>query len=179
MDARHAIVKPRTAHCERCHVEVFAHGRVPQRQQAIDADADLLAKVLEVSLDDFPGKVVVPCRHCSVCGEHRVPGDSFKRACKIQALLAQQPDALEHEEGRVAFVHVPYRRLVTHRSKRTHAADAQHDFLLEAHGAIAAIQPIRDAAIALLVFCNVGIEQIEPDVAGAHLPYAHRERPPG
>src|SRR5438445_462798 len=74
----------------------------------------------------------------------------------------------------VHVVHVPYGGLWPKRGERAHAADAEHDFLFDAYAAIAAVEPVRDAAILRAILCDVGVEQKQHDVADPRLPYAHR-----
>ena len=45
--------------------------------------------------------------------------------------------------------------------ERAHAADAEHDLLLDARGAVAAVEPVRDVAVARAVVLEVGVEQVE------------------
>ena len=61
----------------------------------------------------------------------------------------------------MAFVDVPDRRLEPSSRERAHAADAEHDLLLDARRAVAAVQPMGDVAIVLGVLRDVGIEQIQ------------------
>src|SRR5207248_1052693 len=42
-------------------------------------------------------------------------------------------------------------------------------------GAVAAVEPVRDRTVALAVLRHVGVEEKEPHVADARLPYLHRE----
>ena len=75
----------------------------------------------------------------------------------------------------MAFVDVPDRRLQIHRRERAHAADAKHQLLLQARGAIAAVEAVRDGAVALAVFRRVGIEEEQPHMADARLPDLHHQ----
>ena len=68
------------------------------------------------------------------------------------------------------FVHVKYFRINPERAQRFHAADAQNNFLADAHFEIAAIKLGRDQAILGVVFRCVGIEQIQTDAADLQLP---------
>ena len=113
-------------------------------------------------------------RHDRMRGEHRARGDCFERAFERQAACGQHADAFEHEERRMAFIHVPHRWREIQRSECAYAADAEHDLLLDAGLPIAAVQPIRDRAIGVGVFPNVRVEQIEHHVANARLPHAQR-----
>ncbi len=56
------------------------------------------------------------------------------------------------------------------RAQRAHAADAEHDLLLDAGRAVAAVEPVGDVAVVRRVLLEVGVEQIEPDVADPRLP---------
>ena len=58
------------------------------------------------------------------------------------------------------------------RRERAHAAHAEHDLLLDARVAIAAVEAVRDGAVALGVFRHVGIEQVERYVPDLRVPDA-------
>ena len=75
----------------------------------------------------------------------------------------------------MAFVDVPDGGLQVHRGERAHAADAEHQLLLQARAAIAAVQAVRDGAVALVVFRHVGIQQEQAHMADARLPHLDHE----
>ncbi len=75
----------------------------------------------------------------------------------------------------MAFVDVPHRGLEIHRGERACAADAEHQLLLEPRGAVAAVETVRDGAVALAVLRHIGVEKKQPHVADARLPHLHRE----
>ena len=52
-----------------------------------------------------------------------------------------------------------------------HAADAEHDLLLKARFAIAAVKARRQVAILRRVFLQAGIEQVKADAAGRYPPH--------
>ena len=89
--------------------------------------------------------------------------------------LDEQPDALDREESRVAFVHVEDGGLVAERLKRAHAADAEHDLLANARIVIAAVKLAGDGAVFRThVQRRVGIEEQHLDAADVHGPDADR-----
>ena len=88
-----------------------------------------------------------------------------------QAARGQRAHALQHQERGVALVDVPDGGLELQRLERAHAADAEHDFLLDAGGAVAAVQLVRDVAGALVVLLQVGVEQVQGHVAAACAPH--------
>ena len=120
----------------------------------------------------------MPCGHGGVSGKHRVDRDRLERAGEIQALLHQVAQALQDQERRVPFVDMPDRGLEAERGERAHPADAEHDLLLDAGGAVAAVELMRDVAILRVVFLEVGVEQVQGHAAGPHLPYFRRDPAP-
>ena len=74
-------------------------------------------------------------------------------------LLDEAPDALERDEGGVALVDVPDRRLQADLLEGAQAADAEHDLLLEARLVAAAVEARRDLAVGRLVLGQVRVEQ--------------------
>ena len=84
---------------------------------------------------------------------------------------------------RVAFVHVPHRRIVAQRPQRAHAADAQNDLLLQAAFQIAVIQAGGEFAIGGRIAFHIGIDQeqrhaphLNVPQAGVHHPIGHFHR---
>src|SRR5579859_1591467 len=75
----------------------------------------------------------------------------------------------------MAFVDVPHGGLELHRGKRARATDAEHQILLEPRRAVAAVETVRNRAIALVVLRYVGVEEKKPNVADARLPDLHGE----
>ena len=79
-----------------------------------------------------------------------------RASSKLSFCIAHvEPDLLEREEGRVAFVHVEDGGLETHRLQGAHAADAQHDFLADARVDVAAVEGIGDVAILRQTFSGM------------------------
>lgn len=70
-------------------------------------------------------------------------------------------DELHGQKARVTFVHVEtMQALVAERAQHPHAADAEDHLLAEPHAVIAAVEVIGEAAVALGVLGQVGVEQI-------------------
>ena len=67
--------------------------------------------------------------------------------------------ALGEEERGVALVQVPDRRLEAERPDGAHAADAQHELLVEPHLAAADVQDVGDRPVGGRVLGDVGVEQ--------------------
>ena len=60
-----------------------------------------------------------------------------------------------------------------HRFERAHAADAEHDFLLDARVLVPAVEAVGDGAVGFAVCRQVGVEQVQPHVPHARLPDLH------
>ena len=85
------------------------------------------------------------------------------------ALGHQLTAELQHEEGRVALVHVPDIRLVAKAPQGAHTADAQHQLLRDAHLLVAAVEPRRELAILGAIRVDVGVHQEERHAANLEL----------
>ena len=88
-------------------------------------------------------------------------------------LLHEAADLLERDEGGVALVDVPDRRLQAHLLEGAQASDAEHDLLLEARLVAAAVEPLRDLAVGRLVLRQVRVEQEQGHAA--HLGHADQK----
>ena len=114
----------------------------------------------------------MPGRHRRVGGEHGAGGDLFQRAVEVHARLTGHfAAAFQHLKGGVALVDVPHGRVQVQGTQCAHPADAQHDLLLDAGGDVAAVELVGDGPVRLLVLRQVGVEQVQGDVAGLGLPY--------
>ena len=121
----------------------------------------------------------MPRGHCGVRGEHGVPRDRLERGVELGAALHDAADALQDQERGVAFVDVPDRGPHAGCGQRAHAADPEHDLLLHARRAVAAVQAVGDEPIALRIFRQVGVEQVKRHVADPALPDLEPERSAG
>ena len=147
MNAADAVLKTRSAYGQRGHVELLPAIDQTQRQQFFLAQTQLPAHRREVILHGFGAEIIVSSGHRRMGGKHGIRRDCFERGTERQALRDQQTRAFENQKRRVAFIDVPGRRFKAQFAERTHAADAQHDFLLQAGVAVATIQTMGNAAI--------------------------------
>ena len=111
-------------------------------------------------------------------GKHGIHRHGFHGAIEIQPLRAQQADAFQHQKRRMAFIDMPHRGLEAHCIQCAHAANAQHDFLLDAQIAVAAIQLMRDVAIFVCIFFKIRIEQDHAHMPDHRLPNLDRHLAP-
>ncbi len=114
--------------------------------------------------------MVVPRGHRGVRGEDRVRGDRLHRALQVEPFAHQHAHALEHEERGVTFVDVPCRGLDAHRRQRARATHTEHDLLLDARVAVAAVEAMRRGAILGAVRFEVGVEKVQGDAAHTRAP---------
>lgn len=179
VDARDAVLMARAAHRQRGHVEfVLVVGVATEIEKALRIHAELRPEVAEVFHDHVGGEMVVTSRHRRMGGEYGIDGDRFQRAGEIQSLGNQFADTLEDEESRMPFVDVPDRGLEADGRQRACAADPEHDLLLDAHVAVAAVELVGNVAVGFGVVFEVGIEQVERDMPHARLPHLDLDRPP-
>ena len=110
---------------------------------------------------------VVPSLHRRVRGEDAMRLRLGQRVGIFPAARHFLAHQFQREKRRVALVHVKHRGLDAERAQQPHAADAQQNFLHDARRAVAAIDPRGEIAEMLVVFRQIGVEQIDrhaPDV---------------
>ncbi len=163
--------KARTADRQRGHVEFASPVDEPQCKKLFLCQAKLLAQPREVGADRFGTEMIVSGRHRGMCGEHGICSDRFESGVKTQPLRNQCARSLEYEERRMPFVDMPRGRVDAQLGQRTHAANAQYDFLLDAGSAVAAVQAVGNVAIIRRILGQVGVKQIERYVADERLPH--------
>jgi len=178
VNAADPVLEPRSADRKRRHVELLVAVNAAERQQILLAHAQVLAQPGKIIAHHVRAELVMARGYRRVGREHRVGGHRLERGVESQALSDQYAHALENQECRVALVDMPGGRLQSQFHQRTHAADAEHDFLLEARGAVAAVEPVGDVAIVEGVFVEVGIEQVQRHVPHLHLPDLHLQGTP-
>jgi len=148
VDARYAVAKTRAAQCQRGLVEAaLVRRRRAERQELLHADAELLHERSEIALHQLMIEDVVAGGHRSMRGKHRVGRGRFQRAVEVETLADELAAAFEDLKRGVAFVDVPHRRIQSDRAQRAHAADAEHDLLLDARVDVAAVELVGDAAV--------------------------------
>ncbi len=69
---------------------------------------------------------------------------------------------------------MPHRGRESEGSQRQDAAEAEYDFLLQAHVLTAAVQARRQFAVPRLVLLQVGVEQQQSHTPQAHFPHLHQ-----
>jgi hypothetical protein len=140
--------------------------RLAERQQLLLGDATSFRPLAEVLADQIDVEGLVPGRYGRMRGEQRVSGDVAQRGGdRLGIPLPQLATPLERQEGGVALVDVPGRRLDPQRFERAGAADAEQDLLAEAHLAAAHVERRGDRAIRRMVDRQVGVEQQHRDAS--------------
>ncbi len=176
VNTRHAIVETRAANRQSGHVELRAILGAPKRKEFFATQFEFRVVLLKVRVHHTFAEVVVPCRYGGVRSEDGVGRNTFQCGCEIQTIVADLlADTLQHQEGRVAFIDMPYRRLQSQFLQRAHPADTEHDLLLHAHHFIATIQAVGNVAVVRIVALDIGIQQIQRDMTDPGLPYLEVE----
>src|SRR3954471_9437379 len=80
--------------------------RMAEAHHLVERNSEVSGEVAEVTLHHLTRERVVTRRDRSVGRKHVRGRDQLKRRVKIEALLDMETNALESEEGGVAFVHV-------------------------------------------------------------------------
>ena len=171
VDSRHAVVIARPADRQRGHVKVMTVRVAAESQKLLPRHFHVWIEGLEVPQHHVVGEVIVSGGHRGMRGENRVRRHGFECGGEIEAerryLVA---DPLQDLERRVSLVDVPHRGFDTERAQRAHAAHAKNDLLLDAHGAIAAIEAVSNIPVGRRVLVEVGVEKVQVNEAAAGLP---------
>ena len=154
--------------CGPCAVVVAA-----EREELVAVAVHRSPAAGEVLLDQMERKRVVAGRHRRVRREDGRAPHFGERVFPGLARREEVAHALQHDERRVAFVQVPHGRLQAERAQREHAAEAEHDFLLQARVLAAAVQPRGQLAIPRLVLLEVRVEQQQAHAPELHFPHLH------
>jgi hypothetical protein len=175
VERRHRIGAPRQLQPQHGHAELFVRvGRVlaPHRHQIVEREAELIAQRPEVLLDEAFVETVVAGGDRRVRGEHHLARHARHGLVEPDAFLDHpRADGLEDGKAAVPFVEVQYRRRDAHRPQRLVAADAEQQFVTDAHAGVAAVQTRREVAVLGRVAFDVRVEQQQ--VAAAHLHAPH------
>ena len=172
--AAHAVLEARAANAQCGHVELVRLVHAPEPEELVFGDAEILLHAREIGADHVLAEVVVSRGNRRMRGENGVRRDRFQRGIERQSALHLGAHPLQDEECRMPLVHVPSGRLESDRMQRAHTADAEHDLLLDASALVSAVKPVGDVAVLCVVVVQIGVEQIQGDVADDRLPYAHR-----
>ena len=153
-------------------VAVHAHAEV---QHVLDRHV----AAVEDRAGDAPHEVrveaLVPGRDRRVDREDAVAADLRPGAVEVLPGGDELAGPFGEQERRVAFVEVPDRRREPERADRPHAADAEHELLVEAHLAAADVQDVGDRAVLLRVLGHVRVEQQDRHAADLGEPDGDRE----
>src|SRR5438093_5810170 len=95
----------------------------------------------------------------------------FRCLVKGLALLNELSDALQEHERRVAFIGVKNAGLNPKSPKDAQATDTKHNLLPNSMFFVSAVEPCRQLAIAVLVFFDIGVHEIERHRAEIHTPH--------
>ena len=160
------------AQCQHRHIK----GRTPflqilaQRHKRLSVEPQPVPIVPEVLFHQVKGEGIMTGWDRGVGGKNGRGAHGGSRVFKAQPVVDQLADALQHQKGRVPFVHMPHGWLNTQRSQRPHAADAQNDLLFDAHLLVATVQPMSQFAIPRCVLLYVGVHQIQVHAPDLDMP---------
>ena len=130
--------------------------------------------LVERARDELAPEDLVAGRHRRVDGEDRVAPHPPKRLAGGEPRLGRDELArpFNEQEGRVALVQMPDRRLDAERTEGADPADAEDQLLAEAHLASADVEDVGDRSIRRIVGRDVGVE--EQDRRPSDLRHPHR-----
>ena len=95
--------------------------------------------------------------------EHAVAAHDVEGIVERQARGDVLPRPFREQERGMAFVQVPHRGRQVELAQRPHAADAEHELLVQPHLATADVKDVRDRAVGVVVVRDVGVEQQDRD----------------
>ena len=98
-----------------------------------------------------------------------------RRVGVVVVVIHQMGDPRQRHESRVSLVHVAHLGHAAQRRERLEAADAEQEFLMEAHPLVAAVEPPGDLAQFGRVLGQFGVEQHQRDVADPEDPRGEEE----
>ena len=130
-----------------------------QRQELLERYAGFGAILAEVFVQQTRLEQIDSGRDGRMGGEDAVGAAGLQRFLKGQLVLSDEaPHALDRQEGRVTFVHVPDGGLQTEPVERAQAANPQDNFLPDPGQNVAAVELVGDLAVFdPLVFRDVGV----------------------
>jgi len=170
-----AVVEAREPQRQDGHAEGFgfvARVFAAQRQKDLVGQAQFARVVLEIGGHEFRREAVVSGRDRGMGGEHARGGHQFQGGFEGELVdLHEVADALQADEGGVALVHVDDLGAKAERGQGADAADAEQDFLPQAHFQAAAVEAGGDLPEMGRVFRDIGVEQVESDPADQDSPY--------
>ena len=150
--------------------------RAPDREELVPLEPHRCDGPGEVALHERRLEDLVPGR------DGRVRGEDRRGAHMLQCVVARRPrggqlaQPLEREQGRVPFVQVEDGRRDAQATQRADAADPEDNLLADPVLAVAAVEPIRDAARRRAVFLQVRVEEVQARPADVGAPDPHGDR---
>ena len=145
--------------------------------QLLDADAQLLAEVLEISRHELLIKHVMTRRHRGMRGKYGTGGHQLQGAVEFRAARHVFAATLQDLEGGVALVDVANSRRNAHGCKSPHTADAKHDFLTDSHLTVAAVKAARNRTVLRYICRDIGVQQIQFHPPNGYTPNLESDRP--
>ena len=146
-------------------------GALAEREQLVERHPALGGELAEVVLHELATEAVDARRHRRVCGEHaaaRAPLRPPRRRAGPRDLLA---DPLQAEEPGVALVHVEHLRVDAECPQRPNPADAEDDLLAQPVVRVPGVQAVGDLDPVGRVLGEVGVEQVQRDLADVGPPH--------
>ena len=151
----------------------------PELEDALDRDAAVVQQRAGHPPDEVRIEAFVAGRDGGVDGEHAVRAHVVPGLVELPAGGDVLARALGQEERRVALVEMPDRRRQAECPDRAHAADAEHELLVEPHLAAANVQDVRDRPVRVGVLREIGVEQQDRDPSDLGDPDRDRQVAPG
>ena len=162
------ILQRQNRHAERLGGVVEHH--TTQIHQRFMAELQVGGEGMSGVAHQIAAEAVVTRLHRGVCREEALLASfnpSFGVALACSHLLAHE---LESQERRMTFIHVEGGRLDAQCPQEAHTTDAQQDFLHDARGAVAAINPQCEIAVHGLILGPIGVEQVDGHPTDIHAP---------
>src|SRR5690348_18497665 len=106
-----------------------------------------MIEAFEICVYHVIAKLIMSCRYRGMSSKHRACRHRLERSSEFQPALHQHAHALQHHEGCMAFIDVPYTWPESDVLQGPDAAHAEEDFLLDAHGRIAGIKLVSMRAV--------------------------------
>ena len=143
MQQRHAVGRACHPDGKNCHAELLvAAARVlaPQGEELVAGDAKSVVPRAEVLVDEAWDELIDAGRDRGMGGEDAPGRRDLARFLKAQEARLHEPShTLQPEEGGVPLIHMEDPRLIAKGLQRTHAADAEEDFLANTDISVAAV----------------------------------------
>jgi hypothetical protein len=143
MQRGNRIGAARELQAEHGHAETFVAVGIlaSQRHEGFLGKTESLAQRPEVLFDQIGVEAIVAGGHGSVGGENHFPGNARHGLIEADALFFHAlANRFEHRKSAVSFVQVKNAGRDAQRFQSAQAADAQKQFLMHAHAAVASVQ---------------------------------------